>query len=900
MTPLGTGFGGTGTSTTFTAGSLVFAGVSGVYSQDNSKLFWDDTNFRLGVGGAIVPSNTLTVQGSSYLNGATSIIGALAAASTIQFSTLTTGVLVSGVTGLITSSSTLSPTLGGTGVANAGGSTLTLGGEMTTSGKFDFLGGFDSIFRVTGLTDVTFPTSGTLLSSTGGGFVSSIAGTANQITASASTGAVTLSIPSQLKVGSIAVDANAGLTLTGGIVANNNSNNTTSGFAYSFGGTMPGQSFSQPTFFLIDPTISTTINTTEAAALEISPTFSPATATTITKAVGVRIDAGTGAGAGAVTTAVGLSVVAPGFGSSRIVAEFLGITNFGNSSQSGFSTTGVLSLGTPLTLTNGGSSANLTASNGGIVYSTASALAILAGTVTAGQVLVSGSSSAPSWSSLSGIAVTSVSGTTNRLTASPTTGAVVIDISASYVGQNSITTLGTITTGVWNGTLITGQYGGTGVNNSGLTINLGSGSAVKLMQSDGSGNATWTSTPSAALYQTFINASNTSGSDTGNVGIYIRNSNTTVNNWMTHAFLNAGGNVISLIGTQITDQTGTTQCDMAIFAKSLAGVPTEGFRLVGATNTLALANPLPAASGGTANGFTAFTGPTTSTKTFTLPNASATILTNNAAVTPAQGGTGISSYAIGDILYASASTTLSKLADVATGNALISGGVTTAPLWGKIGLTTHVTGVLPYANGGTNASTSWTQGSIIFAGSTTLSQDNANFFWDGTNHFLGLKTASPLFVLDARNATATVPIASIGKWTGNGGVPTAFGTPYLKIGGNEFGNGGLYTIGFAFQTASTDNPAIEIGAITTLSTGARGLYDFVIATSSVNSLSSAAVERFRITNAGLMQLGTPSFSANGAVLTVLGGIGPTGARTTVQKWLTINDSSGNPFYIPCF
>jgi hypothetical protein len=47
---------------------------------------------------------------------------------------------------------------------------------------------------------------------------------------------------------------------------------------------------------------------------------------------------------------------------------------------------------------------------------------------------------------------------------------------------------------------------------------------------------------------------------------------------------------------------------------------------------------------------------------------------------------------------------LSKLADVATGSALISGGVGVAPSYGKIGLTTHVSGVLPVANGGTNAS----------------------------------------------------------------------------------------------------------------------------------------------------------------------------------------------------
>ncbi len=47
----------------------------------------------------------------------------------------------------------------------------------------------------------------------------------------------------------------------------------------------------------------------------------------------------------------------------------------------------------------------------------------------------------------------------------------------------------------------------------------------------------------------------------------------------------------------------------------------------------------------------------------------------------AQGGTGIASYAIGDIIYASAATTLSKLADVSAGSFLRSGGITTAPAW---------------------------------------------------------------------------------------------------------------------------------------------------------------------------------------------------------------------------
>jgi len=54
----------------------------------------------------------------------------------------------------------------------------------------------------------------------------------------------------------------------------------------------------------------------------------------------------------------------------------------------------------------------------------------------------------------------------------------------------------------------------------------------------------------------------------------------------------------------------------------------------------ALAQIIASTYGGTGNGFTKFSGPATAEKTFTLPNASATILTSNTAVTVAQGGTG--------------------------------------------------------------------------------------------------------------------------------------------------------------------------------------------------------------------------------------------------------------------
>lgn len=57
--------------------------------------------------------------------------------------------------------------------------------------------------------------------------------------------------------------------------------------------------------------------------------------------------------------------------------------------------------------------------------------------------------------------VGSVAGTTGRITTTGTT-SVVVDIDAAYVGQASITTLGTVTTGTWHGTTVDVAHGGTG------------------------------------------------------------------------------------------------------------------------------------------------------------------------------------------------------------------------------------------------------------------------------------------------------------------------------------------------------------------------------------------------------------------------------------------------------
>lgn len=72
-----------------------------------------------------------------------------------------------------------------------------------------------------------------------------------------------------------------------------------------------------------------------------------------------------------------------------------------------------------------------------------------------------------------------------------------------------------------------------------------------------------------------------------------------------------------------------------------------------------------------------------------------------------------------------------------------------------VALATDVSGILPYASGGTNASTAWTAGSILFAGASALAQDNDTFFWNTTTKTLSIGTPTPPLRLGQTFAVAT-------------------------------------------------------------------------------------------------------------------------------------------------
>lgn len=195
-------------------------------------------------------------------------------------------------------------------------------------------------------------------------------------------------------------------------------------------------------------------------------------------------------------------------------------------------------------------------------------------------------------------------------------------------------------------------------------------------------------------------------------------------------------------------------------------------------------------------------------------------------LTAVKGGTGQSSYAVGDLLYASTTTALSKLADVATGNALISGGVGVAPSYGKIGLTTHVDGTLGVANGGTGAA-SLTLNNVLLGNGTSAVQfvapgTNGNVLTSNGTTWTSAAVASALSGV----TQSTTPFeTSLGFEAGlnTTGVNTTF------VG---------YTAGKS-NTTGTDNTAVGyralLNCVTGISNTAVGANTAVLATGSYNS-----------------------------------------------------------------
>ncbi len=342
-------------------------------------------------------------------------------------------------------------------------------------------------------------------------------------------------------------------------------------------------------------------------------------------------------------------------------------------------------------------------------------------------------------------------------------------IPAAYDFNNTVASFGnaSITNAVWTGTTIATGYGGTGLTsfaaaNNALYSTSSSALVAGTLPIAAGGTAATTFTANGVLYGNGTSAlgvtaagttgqvllANTSGAPTwGSVpttgavtSISFGSTGLTPNSATTGA--------VTVSGTLNATSGGTNISSYAVGDLLFANTSTTLDRLALGTNGYVLT------SNGTAPAWSAIPSNVASFQTslsgLTPSTATTGAVTLAGTLGATSGGTGLTAYTTGDIIYASATNTLSALADVATGNALISGGVSTAPSWGKIGLTTHVSGTLPTANGGTNL-TSFTSNGALYATSTSaLTTGTLPITSGGT----GATTAAAAF--DALNPMTTV------------------------------------------------------------------------------------------------------------------------------------------------
>ena len=284
-------------------------------------------------------------------------------------------------------------------------------------------------------------------------------------------------------------------------------------------------------------------------------------------------------------------------------------------------------------------------------------------------------------------------------------------------------------------------------------------------------------------------------------------------------------------GISVTNAAGTITVANTGVLSNIAGT---GISVSSATGNVTIAN----------TGVLSWAGGTTGLTPAAATTGAVTLAGTLIAV---NGGTGQASYAIGDLLYADTTTTLAKLPDVATGNALISGGISTAPAWGKIGLTTHVSGVLPIANGGTNGTSVPTAGAVPYGTGTAYGFTSAGTSGQvltsagaGTPTWTTPTTGTVTSVSGTgtvNGITLTGTVTSSGSLT-LGGTLGGIGNSQLTnstISGVSLG-GSLFNLtagtGVSFSSGTTYNGS---AAITITATGSGGTVTSVTGTSPVVS-----------------------------------------------------------------
>jgi len=266
------------------------------------------------------------------------------------------------------------------------------------------------------------------------------------------------------------------------------------------------------------------------------------------------------------------------------------------------------------------------------------------------------------------------------------------------------------------------------------------------------------------------------------------------------------------------------------------------------------------------------------------------IFDGSTIVTAINGGTGQSVYAIGDLLYAPTTTTVGKLADVATGNAVISGGVGVAPSYGKIGLTTHVSGTLPVANGGTGL-TAGTSGGVPYYSAAGTLASSAALVASSLVVGGGAGVAPSTVTTGTGVVTALgVAVGTAGSFVVNGGV---LGTPTSGTVTNLTGTASININGTVGATTASTGAFTTLSNTTTFTRTAttQAWLDGSMTTGTWivgGTAQTGAITLGRSTVTQAINIGTGATTAVSTKAITIGSAGISGSTTTITSGSSVS------------
>lgn len=435
------------------------------------------------------------------------------------------------------------------------------------------------------------------------------------------------------------------------------------------------------------------------------------------------------------------------------------------------------------------------------------------------------------------VGAVSLTGTANRITVTGTQW----DIAATYVGQTSITTLGTVTTGTWNGTAIANAN----LANSSLTIgstNIALGATSLTLA--GLTSVTATTFTGAltgnASTATALQTARTIGIATGDVTSSGSSFNGTANNTNAYTLatvnanvgsfgsatqvgvftVNGKGLITAASNTTITPAVGSiTGLGTGVSTALAVNVGTAGAFVVNGgalgTPSSGIVTNLTGTASININGTVGATTPTTATFTTATVNTGLMPDVNDGAYL-GQAGTAFSDLFLAEgavINWDNGDLTLTQSGNVLT----LAGGDLTVP---------NIT------------VSSLTAGSVLIAGTAGLvDDDNAELFFNTSTNMLGIGNASPqrkLHVTSSSALTTTIFALDNPNTTDGNGILQSFRTDTTGVGATSF---------------------VELGAIRTLVTThnhATRASNF----SFFNSIAGVLTESMKISETGDVSIGT--------------------------------------------